>query len=214
MATKLQHLRKVYTYANGETGRSAKPNWVTLTFELLGPKGKDDEAAPVVDKVVINHEDISQEIAACAVGHGMSQKIGDDQSGIAKKAKEDGVAYDKKRGYADYIKERIEAMLENFKAGVWVAEGESASGAGSVTILFEALCNVFANAGQELTDEQQVAVRGKLKDEEYRDSVKGRADVKAEIEKIKAARAAERAAKAAKAAEASEESDLGALLDG
>ena len=148
MATKLQHLRKVYVYDNGETGRSAKPNWQELRFELLGPKGDGDEAAPVVDTFAVERASLTDDIVACAIGHGVSQKMGDAIAGIAKKAKADGVEYDPKTGLSAYIKELLSDMADNFAQGVWVAEGESASGGGSVTILLEAIIAAFANAGQ------------------------------------------------------------------
>lgn len=212
MATKMQHLRKKYVYENGESGRSAKPNWVKLVFELLGPKTDDDEPAPVVDTIEIERSEIGEDIVACAIGHGISQKLGDDLAGIAKKAKAEGVSPDETRGYADFILERLNAMLENFAAGVWVAEGESASGAGSVTILLEAIVAAFKASGTELTEEQIAGVRLNLKDEAWRNQVKARADVAAQVEIIKAARAAERAKKAQEKAAAAETDDLASLV--
>lgn len=213
MATKLQHLRKKYVYDNGEEGRSAKPNWVKLVFECLGPKGEDDETAPVVETYTVERDKLSDDIMACAFGHGISQKMGDDIAGIAKKAKAENVEYDETRGYADFIVERLTAMAENFAAGVWVAEGESASGSGSVTILLEAIVRAFGKAGTELSEDQIAGVRANLKNTEWRDAVKARADVAAEVAAINAERAAQRAAKAQeKLANAEGQSDLASLI--
>lgn len=212
MATKLQHLRKKYVYDDGKSGRSAKPNWVKLVFELLGPKGEGEESAPVVDTFEVERSALTEDIVSCAIGHGISQKMGDDLAGLPKKAKADGVEYDEKKGFSEYIAERLEDMVDNFAAGVWVAEGESASGSGSVTILLEAIVGAFAKVDTALTEEQIAGIRDNLKSEDWRNQVKERADVKAEIARITAERAAQRAQKAqAKLAEEGV-GDLDALL--
>lgn len=210
---RLQHVRKVYTYADGSTGRSAKPEWVKLTFEMLGPKGDDDETAPVVDTFDFVRDDIPQEIHWCSSGHGLSQKGGDDIAGIAKKAKESGYDYDPVRGYADCIKERLGNVYDNILAGIWVAEGESSSGAGNVTILLQAVMQVFENANRELSEDQIAAFRENLKDEEYRNELKARPDIDLQVRKILEERAAERRAQAEAKLESTDVGSLDDLLE-
>lgn len=212
MATKMSHVRKVYEFENGERGRSAKPDWTALHFELLGT-GKDaDGKAVVVDTVTVERSGIVDDIAACAVGHGLSQKLGDDLSGIAKKADADGASFDETNGFAAYIRERLEAMLDNFSNGVWVAEGEGATGSGNVTILLEAMVRVFEAAGKDLSDEQLATIRNNLKDEDYRKGVKARPDVDKHVKAIQLERAQARLAAAENAAENADTGGLDDLL--
>ncbi len=207
--TKTMLSRKVYTYENGETGRSAKPGWQKLTFEFLAPN-KDEKDQPIIlETVSVDRSLFPAEVLDCAIGHGLSQKLGDALAGIAGKAAKEGVSPDKERGFVDFAFELISDAIDNLKEGVWVAEGEGSSGSGSVTILYEAIVAAFAKAGTELTDEQKASIREKLKGEDYRNAAKARKDIAAEVEKIKAARAAERAKKAA--AQAKQADDLEAL---
>lgn len=209
---RITHVRKVYGYDDGSEGRSAKPNWTSLRFEMLAPEKDADDNFIVVDTRTINRDSAEKwDVAACALGHGYSQKIGDDLAGLAKKAKDDGATFDDERGYADYIAERIDAMLDTFQNGVWVSEAEGGSGAAQVTILFQALLEAYKNGGQELDESQQATLREKLKNEDFRKSAGDVPEVKAAMENIKAARAAERAQKAAAAAKGAK-TDLGSLL--
>lgn len=197
---RITHARKVYEYADGTEGRSAKPNWTALRIECLAPtKDKDDNFVVLETRRITREDADSWDVAPCAMGHGYSQKLGDDLAGIAKKAKDDGAAFDKVRGYADYIAERLDAMIDNFRAGVWVSESEG-GGAASVTILFTAIVEAYADQDNALSDEKIAQLRERLKDEEYRKTASEVPEVKAKIEKIKADRAVERAKKAAEAA--------------
>lgn len=212
MAMKMQHMRKVYTYEDGSTGQSAKPGWTKLTFNLYGSEKDENDKPIVVDSFDVSKADLPDAIKDCAIGHGVSQKMGDDQAGIATKAKAENVEPDPKTGYAGFIKGRLSDMMDNFANGVWVAEGEGSSGGGNVTILFEAIVSAFGDAGQELTDEQKATVRAKLQDEDYRKSARARPDVGMHVARITAERAAERAKAARKAAKDAGTSDMGDLL--
>ncbi len=215
MATdkRITHVRKVYEYDDGSEGRSAKPNWTALRFEALAPEKDAEDNFIVLDQRRITREDAQKwETSDCAMGHGYSQKVGDDLAGLPKKAKEDGASFDDERGYADYAMERVDAMLDNFANGIWVTESEGGSGAGSVTILFTAICKAYENGGAPLDEEAQATIRQKLKDEEFRKNAAEVAEVKAVMEEIKAERAAERAKKAREAAQGGDGNGLAALM--
>lgn len=198
---RITHVRKVYEYDDGSEGRSAKPNWTKLRFEALAPEKDGDDNFVVLDSRTIEREAaLKWDIAPCAMGHGLSQKVGDDLAGLPKKAKEDGASFDPEKGYSEYAMERVDAMLDNFANGIWVTESEGGSGAGSVTILFTAICQAYEQGGAALDEDAQAELRGKLKDEEFRKAAAEVAEVKAAMEEIKAARAAERAKKAREAA--------------
>lgn len=210
--TRTQLLRKVYTFADGTTGQSAKEGWRKLTFELLAPQKVDDKFV-VLETVELTPDMVPESIVYCAMGHGLSQKIGDDLAGIATKAQNDGAEEDAERGFVDYAKERIEAMLDNLSNGIWLTERESKGGSGgSFTIIMEALAAVFEKAGKPLTDEQKVAMAEKLKDADIREKTVARPDVNAEIARIKAERAAERAKKAQEKAADTDAGNLDDLL--
>ena len=214
MATKMQRMRKSYRYANGETGRSAKADWTHLVFEILGVPTKDENdknVYPVVDTVEIPRGEIVAETQACAMGHGIMQKVGDTIADVVRVAAKDGVTEDPKTGFASLILETISDQIDNIKAGVWIEEREG-SGSQSVTLLFEAVVAAFSKAGTELTDEQSAGIREKLKDEEYRKKAKARADVAAEFARLQAERAAERAKTAAKKAKDADTGDLADLM--
>lgn len=210
---RVTHVRKVYVYEDGAEGRSAKPGWKKLRFEMLAPNKDDDGNFVVVDTREITPDMFDGEIVHCAAGHGLSQKIGDDLAGIDKKAANDGASFDPETGYAAYIGQRIDDMVDNLKNGVWVAEGEGSTGGGNVTILFEAIMRAFEEAGVDVSEEQKAGIREKLKDEQFRKNARARADVAMHVAEITAERAAARAKAAAeKAAEASDEDTVADLL--
>lgn len=210
-AKRVTHARKVYVYEDDTTGRSAKPNWKTLRFELIKPE-KDAEGNLVVcDTVDIPRDTFLPEILDCGAGHGLMQKIGDDLAGLATKAKADQFSPDPETGFAEYIKQRIADMLDNFAAGVWITESEGKSGA-NVTILLDAMMRAFSDSGMELSEEQVAGIREKLKDEKYRSDAQAMPAVKAYVEEIKLERAKERAKAAKEAAKDAGASDMSALI--
>lgn len=193
MATRDAVLRKSYGYEDGSTSRSAKPSWTTLTFEIIDGKDKDDKAI-VVNAVTLNRADMSDDVLACAMGHGFSQKIGDEVAGWPKKAEKAG-----EPATRDFVASLITDMIDNLKSGVWVEEGEG-GGSGNVTILHEGIVAAFAKTGTELTDEQKQGFMKALQDKAERDRIKAMPEVAAEVARILAERAANRAKEAAKAA--------------
>lgn len=202
MAERTSILRKVYVYSDGSEGRSAKAGWTGLRFELLAPT-KDAEGKPVVlDSITVEPGMFPKETLECAIGHGFAQKIGDDLAGIATKAgkEEPPVGEDPVRGFVDYAKDRIESMIENLKAGVWVEEGEGSTGAANVTILFEAIKAAKEKAGAAF---DEAATRKNLQDADYRKKASAVPAVKAEVERIKLERQTARAKEASKAAKES-----------
>lgn len=205
--------RKVYTYSDGETGRSAKPGWTKLTFELLAPEKDSDGNAIVLESVDVTPDMFPEDIQWCAIGHGLSQKLGDNLAGIAGKAAkdEDAPDFDEERGYVDYAVILLSDAIDNLKNGVWVSESEGSSGPGSVTMLYEAIVAAFTEAGSELSEEQLANIRTKLKDEDYRKAAKANPSVDAKYKELAAKRAAERA-KAAKAKAKDAGADLGSLI--
>ena len=197
-----QVVRKSYiNSADGTEKRSAFPEATTLRFYFLSPR-KDAEDRPVIvgtRDIVLST--VSDDMKACALGHGLSQKLGDDLAGIASKAakEETPVDIDPDDGWAPYAMERFDDALANIMAGVWVTEAEGGGTASSVTILLEAIVATFADAGKELSDEDMAKLRNALKDEDYRKNAKARKDVAAHMAAINAKRAEERRKKAAKA---------------
>ncbi len=198
-------VRKSYRFDDGTTGRSAKPTWKDLVFEILAPTKDENDNAVVLETISVARDQFPADLLVCAMGHGLSQKIGDDLAGIASKAAKEEPPFqpDPVRGYADYAYDRIAAMVENLVAGVWVEEGEGSSSATSVTILFEAIERVLVKAGKDITDANRAERREKLKDKTFRESVAKRPDVAEQVAAIKFERAQERhLAAQAKAAEA------------
>ena len=157
-------------------------------------------------------DDFTDDMMDCAIGHGFMQKIGDDMAGIDKKALIDGISFDTKTGFSEYIADRISDMVENFTANVWVAEGEGATGGSNITILSQAIFATFAAAKQELDDDAKAKVMVRLQDEDYRKKAKLRPDIASHVAKITAYRAAERADAAAKKAKGTTAADLKDLL--
>lgn len=194
-----QIARKVYVHADGTEGRSAKPGWTALRFDLFGAEKDADGKPVVVSSVTVDPASIPAEMRECAFGHGMSQKLGDSLAGLEKSAKDDGASFDATRGWADYATDLLTGVLEDIQSGVWVAESEGGSG-GSVGILAEAIFAVLRDNGQEPDEAAQAAIRKSLQDEAQRKKMQGRADVKAHLTRIQAEKAQERAKKARAAA--------------
>lgn len=188
-------MRKMYVLDGGDTVRSAKPDWKALRFELFGAEKDKDGKAIVVDTVDVARGDL-ESVAAEAMGHGLMQKIGDDLAGLEGKAKSDEAAWDDETGYAEYVRERIEAMVDNLSNGVWLEEGEGATGGGNVTILLEAVVRAYADEGREVTPEDRKALLAKLADKAIRDDTKKLESVARYVTVITAERAQERANKA------------------
>lgn len=213
MATKISHMRKRYELPDGSLVRSAVPQWVAMVFELLGPKGADDKA-PVVDTFRIPRDEVglgegASDHAACAVGHGLFQKLGDQFSGIAG----EGHEYDPKRGYADVILTGLEEMWADIRNGFWIEERASGEKGQSITMLLAAALKALENAGKPTDDDVKAKLTAALKTTEGRASWSKVPAVKAILEEMKLEKAKERAAKAAAAAAAAAgEPDFDAML--
>ncbi len=212
MATKISHMRKRYELDDGTSVRSAVPNWAALVFELLGPKGADDKA-PVVDTFRIPRDEVGlgdnvSDHAACAVGHGLFQKLGDMFSGIASEDHE----YHPTRGYADVIRDGLEEMWADIRNGFWVEERAQGGGGGNVTMLLAAAIKALTNAGKDVDAAARDKLTSALKTKEGRESWSKQPQVRAILEEMKLEKAKARAAKAAEAAEKAGGSDLASLL--
>lgn len=198
--------RKSYVYDDGTTSRSAKPGWAALRFEVFN--GRDGEDKPiVVDTIDLGRADFGADILACAAGHGLMQKIGDELAGFDKKAEKAGAPADH-----TFVSSLINDAADNLKSGVWVEEGEGSGGGGNVTILLEALVAAFAESNVVVSDEQKAGLMKKLADKAERDRIKAEPTVAKHIAMITAARAAERAKAAQKAAKGADTASLAALL--
>lgn len=214
---KLSVMRKSYVYADGTVSRSAKADWTALRFDLFGAERKDDKPV-VVETVTFDRSAFPADILACAAGHGLMQKLGDEAAGLAEKAKKDGFSFDAERGYADFVRDSLLApMIDNLTNGVWVEEGEGTSGAGNVVILAEAILRTMAETNPDfvIDDEAKSRMIARLANKEVREGAKARVDVAKHVAAITAERAAERAAKAAEKANAApvtNGADLGALF--
>jgi len=206
------HVRKWYEHQDGNRSRSAKPGWTALVFECVAPTKTEDGKFITVEEIRFPREEFPADILDCAAGHGLMQKYGDDLAGLADKADKDNAEFDAKRGYADYIRDRLSDMHADAKNGIWVEEGEGSSGGGNVTMLMEAILRTFAAAGVEVTAAQADALRGKLKETEYREKMRKRTDVARHLADIVAERAEERRMLAAKAAKAASEEFIASLL--
>ena len=213
MATRKTHARKCFVYSDGSTGRSAKPGWSKLRFEMVAPDKVNDDLV-VVDTLDISPDvlGVTQEqwdalppMVQCAAGYGLSQKYGDDYAGIEDKAAKDdeAPAYDKARGWADYIRMRVEASVEDTRNGIWVAESDGEGGGGNITMLFNAVLAAYDKAGKAIPEEKHAALRQKLADKEEAKKARGVPQVKAELERIKLERQQARQKEAAKAAKES-----------
>jgi hypothetical protein len=194
--TKMQRIRRKYTYADGSTGTSAKPGTQGLVLEVLGMPTEDGNGKrqyPIVHTFTVDKSKLPESVIECAVWHGLSQKLGDANAEVAKTAKAEGVTEDPETGLADLTNETLSDMWDNLLQGVWVTESEGGSRGASVTILSEAIFAVLADAGHEVTDEVKAGVMQKLQDEDYRKASKARADVDYHMKRITAERAAARA---------------------
>lgn len=206
MATRNAISRKSYRYQDGTTSRSAKAGWTALVFELFD--GRDAEGKGIVAGTIeFPKAELGSEVLECAMGHGLSQKLGDELAGIEAKrtkAAENGEAFETAAEFASYL---LTNMWDNLKSGVWVEEGEGGGAAGNVTLLFEAILAAFEKAGKPISEDKHPTLRKHLEDKTYRDDARSNPHVKAELSRIVAERAAERA-KAAKAAAKTAAADL------
>ncbi len=157
---------KTYQYDNGESGRSAKPGFATLTFTFA-----NDES------IVVNPTEFPPEIRQCAEGFGYSEKIGNAYAGA--------------KGDADIAYEKAMDMVESLMGGTWVAEGEGAGPRD--TMLLEAVKRAKEAKGQEFNE---AAVRERLADKAQRTALAKIPEVEVELKAIAAERAVERAKKA------------------
>lgn len=212
MATRTTLMRKVYVYDNGETGRSAKPNWTELRFEFLAPQKDENDNAVVLETISVTPDQFSNAIKHCALGHGISQKIGDTIAGIAKKAEKENISPDAERGYVDFAISMVEEALSDLGEDVWVSESEGGNGNAGVTLLFEAVLAAYEANGKPVAEDARPALAAKLKDEATRKALRENPSVAAELAKIKAERAAERAKKAKAAAKGADGNSLDKLL--
>ena len=145
-------LRKCYVAPDGTTRRSAKAGFNILRFEVLN--GKDGENKPIVAQTIdFDPSSISEDVRHCAMYHGFSQKIGDEVAGAPAKAEKAGETFG-----PDFVASLINDAIANLTAGVWVEEGEGSSGAGNVTILFEAVKAAFEAAKQPIPEEKHAAL--------------------------------------------------------
>ena len=82
---------------------------------------------------------LSEETKTCATGHGLSQKVGDEASGAAREAEEQGLSW------SQAARARIQSMIKRLYAGDWTSERTV-----SVTSLFaEALARAPGIAPHE-----------------------------------------------------------------
>lgn len=198
-------MKKVYTYADGTEGRSAKPGWTRINFQLIS--SVDEDKKVTVDRVISFEAGEFEKIRDCAIGHGLMQKIGDEVSGWRTKAEKAG-----KEPTLDFVESLIRDVADNLRAGVWVEEGEGNTGAGNVTILLDAIKAAYEKVGQPLSDEQITVFTAKLAEKAERDAIKAIPEVDVEVKRIIAERAQTRAKEAAKAMKGKEPSGLMGLL--
>ena len=205
MAERNSVLRKYYVFADGTTRRSAKEGFTAIRFEVLN--GKDGEGKAIVAETIdFDPSATSEAVRQCAMGHGFSQKIGDEVAGAPAKAEKAGETF----GPA-FVASLINDAMDNLRNGVWVEEGEGSSGAGNVTILFEAVKAAFEAAKKPIAEERLPELMKKLADKGERDKFKANPQVAAHLARITAERAAERAKKARDAAKAGDAAGLEAL---
>ena len=216
MATKQMRIRRKYTYADGNTGSSAKAGVLSLTMECLGTPKEDANGKrvyPVVHEVVVTLADFPAEVIEAATWHGLSQKLGDANASVAKIAKDEQIKDDPERALADLTQSTILEMIEDLKNGFWVTESEGGSGDGSTTMLLEAIVNVLTKAGAEPDAEKLVKIKTAIADTDQAKAFRARPDIAAELAQIKAERAAARAKAAkAKAKEQTPETSLSDLF--
>lgn len=175
--------KKVYVYADGEEGRSAKPDAERLEFRFSdGPTH------------AVRLTDFPEAVRDAAAWHGISQKLGD--------------AYASSDDVDDAI-EKFLAAQERLQDGDWVTEAKAAGPRTSMVL--EAVVAAYAKAGQDLPMSEE-DLREKLKDNAFRQATVAKPKIQAEYKRLIAEAATKRAAEAAEAAEKAEavegESDL------
>lgn len=218
------HVRKMYVKGD-EVKRSAFPGWEILRFEMVAPEKVNDDFV-TVDTYDVRKADIVEAIADCAMGHGLSQKLGDNLAGIDKKVAADNSelpAFDPKTGYAAAIRALLEEQMEDLRNGIWVSEAEGGGG-GNITILLEAIVAAFKAEGQELTEEQVGTFKTQLQNgmttkdgveldgKGYQKVLKSSPAIAAQIARINKERADARAKEAQKRAKEAGASNLADLL--
>lgn len=190
MAKRVMVAKKVYHYADGETGRSFKPGCTALDFQFLDSMGEK-----VVDTITVKPSDFPDNVQEAAGWHGLAQKIGDSYAG---RKDADQSAF-----------EMASEMVEALKEGTWVAEGESAGP--RTTLVLSALANVVAatkkiDLAKLETDKPEDfktlmdGLHKSIATKEQKAAALKDARIKAEYERLKAEAAAERARMAAEAA--------------
>lgn len=210
--TRLRVINKLYVMPDGTTKNNAHPGWAALRFELFGfEKNADDK--PKVDRVVnVTRDQFHADSVDCMFGHGGMQKIGDEAAGLEAKAKAAGFVPDAKSGYAAFVEELINDMVDNLANGIWTERGEGGDGSANVTILLEATLAALGEAGQDNGDAVRAFLLNSFKDKATRDQTGAIPAVAKHKAKILADRAVERAKKAAAAAKGADGGGLGDLL--
>lgn len=206
--TRVTHVRKFFRGEDGVEKRSAFEGWAELVFQLVKPT-KDAEGNFVpLEEIVVKPADVPEAMQYCAVGYGLSQKIGDSYASLAKMAKDEGITPDEKTGLTGLAKQIIEDELAALKNGIWVAESEGGSGGSNTTILLEAIMRAHAEAGDEFTPERKAETAKKLADKETRDKARKVPQYIAAEAAIKSERAEARRKAAAEAAKKAEPGSL------
>ena len=167
---------------NGEAeSRSATENWKRLEFRFENG-----------NTLAVSRDQFPDNVVAAAMGHGLSQKIGDAYSGATT---------------IDEAQEKAEALVEQLQQGIWVTERESSGP--RIGPLVEAIARVLEANGRPANREH---LKGLYHgDKEKQKAAKANPEVAAMYDKIKAEEAAARAKESAKAAKGAE-SDLDSLV--
>ena len=176
MSEKSSVCKKVYI-VDGDEGstehKSATPEAARLEFRFDGGHVES-----------ISVDQFPQAIRDCATLHGLSQKLGDAYAGA--------------KGDVDAAIESFGGLLERLQAGEWVKARESAGP--RLSMIFQAVVKVYADAGVTLDDAKAAEIQEALKDKAFREETTSNLKIKAALEQLRAEAAAARAAKAAEAA--------------
>lgn len=213
MAKSPAHIRKVFEYADGTEGRSARADWVALRLETLAAPVEGEVDRQVVSTRTVRSEEYSDELNRCALGYGHSEKWGNEVAGVVAKAKAAGFTPDPKTGYATFIEELWDDLHDEFLRGEWVQQRATGERAVNTTILLEAVEAVSVESGEEF---DRAAWAAKLKGDKAfaKTLAEKHAKIAAKVAEIKAQRATERAQAAIKAAAETEAMSLDDLLNG
>ena len=205
-------LRKVYEYADGTEGRSAKPDATALRFELLAPNKDENDNFVILETRTYTWDQISAnaDMNKCQSFHGFSKKVGDEIAGVAKQAVKAGVSPHADRGYVDFALEIVDDAAANIlEAGVWITE-KAGSGAPRVTMVAEAIGLALTEAGKAF-DPARILERLRT-EPDYLASAKSNPHVLSHLEALKLQRQQERAKAAAMAAGEAESGGLDGLV--